>query len=483
MDHRRRVAEFWDDVLRRWVDGEDHLIPPLPEWQASYTGTGKGAVDPSCYPDPYVGDLRGDTHNIRLVVLGLNPGRGYAALQGPQGTWTQRIRDVGYSHCFERSPSEDPTSWKTLHGKQSPYWRNLIAFGRRWTTDPGFGVTNILNFELYPWHSDAVTGPMIPPPHLIAEFVWAPCQEVETDLVFAFGAPWFDICDGLGLPEAKTWGAGHSPFPDLDDDKGWRMRAYRLPSEQFAIVSAQPGFAGPPGPKRLDSMRGAVAELYREWDMPVPSALVVPARSSSERASSDLATQRRSSRTDGEPPIVQPNADVPRENNATSSVPLWWRQTRIVLESVGILHRRGFQRLRIVPGMSGSGMSWRCSVTSASNVEPEPAVRGLDRLIDHDLAAHWTNADSERLFGIEWRDSMTAHELADLMIAAHPRMVEAGRGEDWRYAGWFVTVLGALDQGCVPVFYADSLIVTDRQTPLASIDGSPKPALGLPPAP
>lgn len=35
----------------------------------------------------------------------------------------------------------------------------------------------ILNFELYPWHSDAVTAPMVPPPAIIEKFVWRPCQE------------------------------------------------------------------------------------------------------------------------------------------------------------------------------------------------------------------------------------------------------------------------------------------------------------------
>jgi len=189
MNARERVADFWDDVLARWIDGREHLRPPLPDWLASYSGTGKGAVDLSHYPDPYVGDLRGATHDPRLVVLGLNPGKGHPPLQGQGGLWTERIAQVGYSQCFNRSPAEDPEAWIQEHGKPSPYWRNLISFGKRWTNNSDFDVHGILNCELYPWHSDAVTAPMIPPSSIIDRFIWKPCQEIDTQAVFAFGAP------------------------------------------------------------------------------------------------------------------------------------------------------------------------------------------------------------------------------------------------------------------------------------------------------
>ena len=42
-----------------------------------------------------------------------------------------------------------------------------------------------------------------------------------------------------------------------------------------------------------------------------------------------------------------------------------------VLEIVAALHRRGYERLRIEPGMSPSGMSWRCGITLAGNMDPE----------------------------------------------------------------------------------------------------------------
>jgi len=462
---RGKVADFWDDVLARWIDGRDHLIPPLPEWLNSYSGTGKGTVDFGHYPDPYVGDLRGGTHDVRLVVLGLNPGRGYPGLQGPDGTWTKRIAEVGYSHCFDRSPGEDPKSWIELHGKPSPYWRNLINFGKRWSNDPNFDVHGILNFELYPWHSDAVTAPMVPPPHVIDQFIWQPCQEVETKAVFAFGAPWFQLCAALDLHEVRRWGADGTPFP-MEDDKGWRMRAYQLPSGQFAVVSSQPGFAGPPGPRRLGIMHDLLSDLLADWNLPAPSPRPMPDKRPSIHASAALE------------PRVTAGSDDPVPN-----APAYRRRMTLVLEMVAVLHRRGYQHLRIVPGMSGSGLYWRCTFTPAINVEPNPSQQGIDQIRNHEyLTAQWTNANEDDIFGAPEAQEMSPIEMADYFTKTYPDIVNASRGSDWAYAGWYAEMLGSVDHNFFPIFYADYLSVTDRLVPFVTDQPTGEtPRLALPP--
>lgn len=50
-------------------------------------------------------------------------------------------------------------------------------------------------FELYPWHSTAVTGPMRPDLSFVEEFIWAPVAELAAP-VFAFGAAWFPSREG-----------------------------------------------------------------------------------------------------------------------------------------------------------------------------------------------------------------------------------------------------------------------------------------------
>lgn len=449
MTARANVADFWDDVLARWIDNRDHLVPPLHEWLNSYSGTGKGAVDDGHYPDPYVGDLRGGTHDVRLVVLGLNPGRGYPGLQGRDGIWTKRIAEDGYSHCFNRSPAEDARSWIELHVKQSPYWRNLINFGKRWTNDPNFDVHGILNFELYPWHSDAVTAPMVPPPQVIDQFIWQPCQEVGTQAVFAFGAPWFQLCAALDLHEAKRWGADGTPFP-MEDDKGWRMRAYRLPSGQFAVVSSQPGFAGPPGPKRLGIMRDLLSDLFVE--LKLPGLPAIPNTLPSTHVPAALKTQAAA------------GPDHPMPND-----PACRRRMTLVLEMVAVLHRRGYQHLRIVPGMSGSGLYWRCTFTPATNVEPNASQEGIDQVRDHDhLTAQWTNANEDDIFGAPEAQEMSPIELADYFSYTYPDIVNASLGSDWAYAGWYAEMLGSVDHNFFPIFYADYLSITDQLVPFVT---------------
>jgi hypothetical protein len=256
---RERVADFWDDVLADWRPGEAHLTGDLCRWHDSYVGRGDGAVDLAHYPDPYIGDLRGIRAEPRLVFLGLNPGVGYDSLQGDDGIWTNRVRDVGYSRCFERSPAEDPATWIGLHGKQSVYWRNVITFARRWVDDSSVGVEDLLNLELYPWHSKRIVGTLRPPVDLVQKYVWDPVQEVPVDEVFAFGRAWFDVCRGMELPEIAEWGPDTTPVPGYDMPH-WRVSFFRLPSDKLVVVSSQSGSASPPGPDRTVTLKRLVAD-------------------------------------------------------------------------------------------------------------------------------------------------------------------------------------------------------------------------------
>ncbi|RYC10496.1 anti-phage DNA glycosylase Brig1 [Nocardioides zhouii] len=257
---RHRVADFWDEVLAEWRPGTSHLVRPLDRWHAGYSGKGAGAVDLDHYPDPYIGDLRGLRSEPRLVFLGLNPGIGYDDLQGNDGVWTRRIRESGYSRCFERSPAEDPVTWRSMHGKESTYWRNIVRFERRWLGDEAAGVSDLLNLELYPWHSNRIVGAMSPPLDLIKEYVWDPVEETAVDEVFAFGRVWLDVCRSLGLDEVGTWGPDTEPVPGSNMNH-WRVSLFRLDSGQFVVASSQQGSAAPPGPGRTVLLKQLVDEI------------------------------------------------------------------------------------------------------------------------------------------------------------------------------------------------------------------------------
>lgn len=121
------------------------------------------------------------------------------------------------------------------------------------------------------------------------------------------------------------------------------------------------------------------------------------------------------------------------------------------------LHKAGYQRLRIHPGLSGSGMHWRCNITYASNVERDGfTIRKFD--IDGGHVAPYTSASSETPF--EWQDGATlnARQMAARFLTSFPMLVSKGVGRDWPYAGWLIDVLGRAEQGQAGdllILYAD----------------------------
>ncbi len=124
---------------------------------------------------------------------------------------------------------------------------------------------------------------------------------------------------------------------------------------------------------------------------------------------------------------------------------------------VAELHQSGFQRLRIVPGMSPSGMHWRCGVTHRGNISVDHGALlchgGIGELPDF---ASYSSASGNEYFG--WRDARqaTARDLAGLFLQRFPELCQQARGSDWEYAGWYAYMLGLAAYGAFPVAYEDS---------------------------
>ena len=128
------------------------------------------------------------------------------------------------------------------------------------------------------------------------------------------------------------------------------------------------------------------------------------------------------------------------------------RRAQRVLLMVHELHKRGYQRLRIIPGMSPSGTSWRCGVTPASNVRVTHGAREAE-FSRH--MAMFTSAQGNAYFG--WTDARTdtARDLVTRFLERFPDIAGLSRGPDWAYAGWYVEMLGHAERGSLPVAYAD----------------------------
>jgi hypothetical protein len=157
------------------------------------------------------------------------------------------------------------------------------------------------------------------------------------------------------------------------------------------------------------------------------------------------------------------------------------RRAQRVLYMVGELHKLGYQKLRISPGMAPSGMHWRCTLTPVDNV-----LRSHGALVardDNDLVARYSSAMENSYF--DWTDARTAsaRELAGLFLERFPLIAARSAGEDWVYAGWYVQMLGVAETGHFPMAFNDwsdlSKATVLPTIPFGVAEGSPE--LPLPP--
>jgi hypothetical protein len=125
-----------------------------------------------------------------------------------------------------------------------------------------------------------------------------------------------------------------------------------------------------------------------------------------------------------------------------------------VLLMVHELHKRGYQRLRIVPGMSASGMHWRVTIL------PRSRVLKVHGALSHDWTwrgpePFYTSGQQRKYF--DWEDAQDDGpcELADKFVERFAAIAEASLGADWAYAGWYMEMLTKAGSGEFPVAYAD----------------------------
>ncbi len=128
------------------------------------------------------------------------------------------------------------------------------------------------------------------------------------------------------------------------------------------------------------------------------------------------------------------------------------RRAQRVLLMVHELHKAGYQRLRVVPGLSPSGCYWRCSITPVTNILK--TCGKTMREYDKDVARYTTGAQNKYF---DWEDAQkdTARQLAVKFIERFPDIVQKGFGRDWEYVGWYIEMLGFAERGHLPIAYAD----------------------------
>lgn len=110
------------------------------------------------------------------------------------------------------------------------------------------------------------------------------------------------------------------------------------------------------------------------------------------------------------------------------------------------LHSRGFEKLRIIPSVSPSGMHWRCSFIAGTK--------------DNSLiASNWLGKH-------EYEDSqkeiqLTPEALADLFLRENYEFVNQCKGENKEYTQWYRGMLENLSKEELPYAFDDYFSPTD----------------------
>lgn len=141
--------------------------------------------------------------------------------------------------------------------------------------------------------------------------------------------------------------------------------------------------------------------------------------------------------------------DAEMHAHVTSRLTLW---TPIrILQGVYVLHQRGYHRLRVLPGVSPSGMYWRVAIALSDKLIDDEV------LSDHfgrDIALHYTTGSLTEFAGQEVMVTTTPDKVADLILNALRNITPTH--DDPAYTTWFAELLRSVERTkALPVAYAD----------------------------
>jgi hypothetical protein len=119
---------------------------------------------------------------------------------------------------------------------------------------------------------------------------------------------------------------------------------------------------------------------------------------------------------------------------------------QIILYIAGNLHKKGYENLRIVPSMSPSGLSWRCSF-----------VANKDGRLLNLYASTWI----QEFYEINDKEiELSIQELTDSFIEKENEFLQNCIGKNEEYVKWFENVLQNLKERELPYAFAEYFLPT-----------------------
>ena len=125
-----------------------------------------------------------------------------------------------------------------------------------------------------------------------------------------------------------------------------------------------------------------------------------------------------------------------------------------ILQMVGELHARGYQRLRVFP--YAKLMWWRCELAPAELFDPlnDTCMEIKPEYERAGLVARASSGDCSHPFG--WKQNISQiplQHLADLFLESFPAIARGSNGRDLPYAEWYQDMLKRTSPDVLPIAY------------------------------
>jgi hypothetical protein len=106
------------------------------------------------------------------------------------------------------------------------------------------------------------------------------------------------------------------------------------------------------------------------------------------------------------------------------------------------LHKRGFEKLRVIPSLSPSGLGWRCKFINET--------KDSEFIASNWIYKHENENSKEEI-------KQTSQQLADLFIIENFEFIEHCNGENEKYTKWYSQMLESLKKDELPFAFSDYL--------------------------
>lgn len=104
------------------------------------------------------------------------------------------------------------------------------------------------------------------------------------------------------------------------------------------------------------------------------------------------------------------------------------------------LHNRGFHDIRVIPSLSPSGLSWRCTILINA---------GFNNISIN--ASKWI----QQFFDDDENANLSISQLVDRFIEEHQASLKECRADNTEYVGWYASMLHQLIEGELPYAFSD----------------------------